>query len=158
MKCENVLRRDDGRAGCSATGLLCRYVASDPLMSGCPCLYDSVFSENSRVRKILESIRAVREGSTVHIIYRTTRGWNRLVTESEKGTVAHLDDYGNMEVQVPGWPGTVLYHPEQFGGTIHLDENETEDAVQGLQEEMEEQERINAERREGNGREEEGTG
>lgn len=159
--CSNAERNEEtGDLMCKATGYCCAYKPSDPSKIMSPCLFDEIFASNRQIKQMIAMIKAVQVGSKVVVPYRRRYGWyTREVIDSSLGTVLKITKYGRMEVDVHAWRGTWDYGPEDFTRTIFLCKSELgenlEEKLEIMQEELEEQERIRAERREEDGREDE---
>lgn len=158
MKCGNEERNPEtGRIYCRATGYLCRYVPAD-LRNRCgPCGFAPMYLKSKRMQEMIAQIRAVKPGSTVTVIFRQSHGWyTKETVNSSRGEVIGIDDYGIMEVKVNSLQGTWKYRPEDLTRTIFLKDREAKESIVKQQEEIDEQDRINRERRENDGRDYEG--
>lgn len=160
-QCSNAEKNEDtGDLICKATGYCCGYAPSDPRKIKSPCLFDEIFASNAQIKRMLAMIRAVKVGSKVIVPYKRRYGWyTREVIDSSLGTVLTIDKFGHMEIDVHAWKGTWKYRLEDFTRTIFLSRSELEENMEEkleiMQEELDEQERIRAERREEDGRESE---
>lgn len=150
MKCSNAEKDPgNGRLRCKATGYMCRYVASDPRKLRCPCLFDPIFSKCKQMQKMLQSIHAVQVGSQITMIYKQRYGYyTREVLDSSKGKVIEIDEYGRMKAELEKIRIIWKFNPEDLTRIVFLSPKELEKKQIELEEQMEEQERMKAERRE----------
>ena len=155
MECSNAEKNEEtGEVMCKATGYCCRHVSPIPWKKS-TCIFDEKFLKCAQMKQMLEMIRSVQVGSTVVIPYRRNYGWyTKEVIDSSLGTVLKISKYGLMEIDVHAWKGTWKYGIEDFTRTIFLSGRELEKKLEAAQDELDEQERIRAERRE-DGRESE---
>lgn len=156
MKCENM-QKDPLGIRCKATGYLCRYIPADPRNRYGSCGFAPMYLKSKKMQQMIAQIRAVKPGSAVTVIFRRSHGWyTREVIDSSQGEVLSIDDYGTMEVKVKSLRGSWKYRPEDLTRTVFLNNRELERNIEKIQEELEEQDRINRERRENDGRDNEG--
>ena len=149
MECSNAERNAEGQLNCKATGYGCRYIPSDPKKHYSPCLFDPIFSKCKQLQEMLEAIRTVQVGSEVIVLFKTQNGfYTKTALDSSKGKVLRIDRYGCMEIEVAAWIGTWKFNPEDFTRFLFLSKKESEKKQIELEEQMEEQERMKAERRE----------
>lgn len=136
---------------CKTTNRSCRYVPTDPedkIKS--QCLFLPRFLKNERIRRMVAAIRAVKVGSSVTVIFRTRYGWYaKEVIDSAQGEVVALDEFGIMKVRVRGWRGEDEYLPENFTRILFLNPEEVRTEMNRMQEELEKEQRIQRESREG---------
>lgn len=147
QKWECEQRGKDNR--CRTTGYMCRYVcAAGRFKNGGPCLFDARWLKSKQVQKMVASIRAVKPGSRITYPYRMKYGfYTREVIASTGGTVLSIDDYGVMQIEMDALKGIWTYGPEDFTTMIYLYKEEMQEKMEQLQQELEEKERIEAERR-----------
>lgn len=154
MACSNAERdAGTGELKCKATGYCCRYVPANRARINQPCLFEPIFEKNEQIQRMLESIRAVQVGSKVTTIYRISHGFYvREALDSSRGIILEIDKYGCMKAEFEKLKGIWQFFPEEFTRTLFLSKREFERKREELEEQMEEQERIKAERREEDGR------
>lgn len=154
MACSNAERDAvTGALKCKATGYCCRYVPANRAKRNQPCLFEPIFEKNEQIQRMLESIRAVQMGSKVTTIYKINHGFYvREALDSSRGTILEIDKYGCMKAEFEKLKGIWHFFPEDFTRTLFLSKKEFERKREELEEQMEEQERIKAERREEDGR------
>ena len=105
------------------------------------------------MQRMIASIRAVKVGSTVSVLFRQSAGWyTRETINSSSGKVLEIDKYGIMTVDVNAFKQPCTYKPEHFTRILFLDRKELEEELKKQWDAEEERERIKAERREEDGR------
>ena len=146
MDCGNKSRDKDGRLICKATGYRCGFVPSDRSDRSCPCLFDQRFLKSEKMKQMIASIRAVKPGSRIWIIFRTSSGWGtRVRYEGSTGNVISVDEYGKVEAEIAALRGTWDYRPEDFTRTIFLNREEQEESLAQMEDDTENEERIRKE-------------
>lgn len=155
MDCGNKIRKEDGKTICKATGYRCSFVPSDRSNRFCPCLFDQRFLKSKKMKQMLASIRAVKPGSRIWIIFRTSSGWGtRIRHEGSTGTVIAIDEYGKVKTEIAALRGTWDYRPEDFTRTIFLNREEQAESLAQMEDDAENEERIRKESGETGGEDE----